>query len=387
MNGKMFSPSQLRAGLMLKPATPGPANAHYTCTRLRVRRTRLLGREDYMRMLEMDIPQIARFIGEHGYAKEIHTLDSTRFDTDRLEVVLMQNLSEACQNVRELTSGPLRLLTEWYLHRWDIVNIMVILRGKRKGFSKERIADVIAPAGDIDAAAIRYLAEAPSEREVVDRLVLWQLYPIIAKEYAQAKGDVNLSALETRLYRQYYIDLLRKCETGIPGADLFAASVRLEIDLANFRNLIRIRTGTVPEDIREQMLIGGDIPLDEFQRLAGVDEKDAFLTFFRGTHLFPLLVDSYNALFPDAAKAKEEAEKFIAERWLERKRPLHEMERTVNRLRLSRLEQLSKRNPFSILPVLVYLERKKYEVFNIRAIIRGLEDGVPPEKIQQFLVI
>ena len=62
------------------------------------------------------------------------------------------------------------------------------------------------------------------------------------------------------------------------------------------------------------------------------------------------------------------------------------MEMAVTRLRLSRMEQLSKRHPFSVLPVLVYLERKKYEVFNIRAIVRGIEDGIPPEQIQRYIV-
>ena len=71
----------------------------------------------------------------------------------------------------------------------------------------------------------------------------------------------------------------------------------------------------------------------------------------------------------------------------EEKGSLREMEMAITGIRLTRIEQLSKRNPFSILPVIMYLERKKYEVFNIRAIVRGIEDGVPAGQIQRYLVI
>jgi V/A-type H+-transporting ATPase subunit C len=72
---------------------------------------------------------------------------------------------------------------------------------------------------------------------------------------------------------------------------------------------------------------------------------------------------------------------------MEKKRPLHEMEMTVTRIRLAHMERVTKHHPFSVLPVLMYLERKKYEVANIRAIARGIEDNIPSDQIRQYLVI
>ncbi|MCK7508029.1 MAG: V-type ATPase subunit [Desulfobacterales bacterium] len=43
--------------------------------------------------------------------------------------------------------------------------------------------------------------------------------------------------------------------------------------------------------------------------------------------------------------------------------------------------------PFSIHPILVYLEKKKYEVFNLRALARGKESKLPSEKIAEYLVM
>ena len=41
----------------------GPAPYIYTSTRLRVRKAKLLPRDDYLRMQNMSLPEIARFIG------------------------------------------------------------------------------------------------------------------------------------------------------------------------------------------------------------------------------------------------------------------------------------------------------------------------------------
>jgi V/A-type H+-transporting ATPase subunit C len=367
-------------------AAPGISNTRYVCTRLRVRRKNLIKHDDYMRMLNMSIPQIARFIGENGYAKEIHTLAGSRSEIDRIEIALVENLAASCQDVRSLTSGSLILLTDWYLHRWDIVNVMIILRGKKRGLPHEKIREILIPAGDLGPAALAYLLEAGSYEEVIERLSGWRLYPVLSRECRPTQGRCLFSHLENRLYQEYYTDLIRNCRTGIPGADLFLEYIRLEIDLINFRNLIRLRSGPLPADIGEQMVDGGTIPLRDLRDLSAIQEGELFIEAFRKSPLHPLLVDSYRTLFPDAGDPTIEAEKFISGRWVERKRPLHEMEMAVTRVRLTRMEQLSKRHPFSVLPVLVYLERKKYEVFNIRAIVRGIEDGVPAEQIQRYLV-
>ena len=49
----------------------------YVCTRMRVRKTTLLPREEYMRMLNMSLPEITRIIGETEYKQEIDELGTT----------------------------------------------------------------------------------------------------------------------------------------------------------------------------------------------------------------------------------------------------------------------------------------------------------------------
>ena len=197
-----------------------------------------------MRMLQMSIPQIARFLGEHGYAKEIHTLAGSRSEIDRIETALVQNLAATCQDVRSLTSGPLKILTDWYLHRWDIVNVMIILRGKKKGLPGEKIREILIPAGDLGTAALLYLLEAESFEEVVSRLPGWRLYPVLARECRSPVEKCRFSHLEDRLYQQYYADLIRNCRSDVPGSRLPSSS------LSGLRSILPISetfSGSGPE--------------------------------------------------------------------------------------------------------------------------------------------
>ncbi len=49
----------------------GPAPYIYVCTRMRVRKSKLLPKEEYLRMLNMGLPEITRSIEELEYKREI----------------------------------------------------------------------------------------------------------------------------------------------------------------------------------------------------------------------------------------------------------------------------------------------------------------------------
>ena len=52
----------------------GPAPYIYLCTRMRVRKSKLIQRDEYFRMLNMSLPEITRVIEETAYKKEIDEL-------------------------------------------------------------------------------------------------------------------------------------------------------------------------------------------------------------------------------------------------------------------------------------------------------------------------
>lgn len=359
----------------------------YVCTRLRVRKTSLLSGEVYMRMLGMNIPEITRFLGEHGYGTEIHDLVQQYHGIDLIEVALNRNLARSFQEVIRLTPGPLKTLTTWYLNRWDINNVMSILRALHKGMSRAWIRSFIVPAGELNREDLERVIAEKSVEGAIERLARWRLYPTLLGEYTREPEKGRFARTENALYRRYYADLLADCETGLRGAPILADYIRLELDITNFRNLLRLRSVGARCDCATDIIPGGTIPVAGFQELEGIPDRKSFVSWFRATRILPLLIQALRTLREDPAIGEAEALDFIWERWSQRRRPMHEVEMAVAHLRLGRMDRVSKLEPFSVLAILDYLERKKYEVFNIRAIARGISFGIPADEIRHYLVI
>ncbi|KQC04453.1 MAG: ATP synthase subunit C [Methanoculleus sp. SDB] len=345
----------------------GPGPYTYVCTRMRVRKAKLLPREDYLRMLNMSLPEITRFIEETEYKAEIDELSPSFSGIDLVEVALSWNLAKEYQKILEITPGALHQFMQSYLRRWDIQNFLTILRGKQQGVSAGRIKEVLIPAGKLNRAFLdRLLAEDSVER-IADAMKGKRLYPVLERELPGALETGSFAQLENELYKGFYNELLIDAKSGVKGGFAFLAYIRLEIDFMNVQNLFRLRSGTVEGDIRTLMIPGGSFSIDELQRIAAIENAGDFIDAVQKKGG----LQSVTGLLED----------------IRNHRPIHEIEIELTRIMLAEMERLSKRYPFSICPVLVYLEKKKYEVQNLRSLARGKEAHLPTERIQSYLVV
>ncbi|MDO9033693.1 MAG: V-type ATP synthase subunit C [Methanoregula sp.] len=340
----------------------------YICTRMRVRKTTLLPREEYMRMLNMNLPEITRLIGETDYKQEIDELGTTFKGIDLIEVALSWNLAKEYQKIQEITPGTLKQFTRAYLHRWDIQNVLTILKGRLQGAKTGKIKEILIPAGSLDRVALdRLLAEESSDK-IVEMLKGYRMYPqVFAREYPLSKESGSYSQLENELYKQFYSEIISEAESGIKGGKLFLDFIRLEIDIKNVKTLFRLRADTFEEDARAMYIEGGTLSAADFVTLNTMKDQNEFI---------------------DALKEKIRQKSIIALLdELRSEKAIRDVENRLTRVQLEQMERMSKRNPISIHPILVYLERKKYEVFNLRALARGKESKLPSEKIAEYLVV
>jgi V/A-type H+-transporting ATPase subunit C len=340
----------------------------YICTRMRVRKTTLLPREEYMRMLNMNLPEITRFIGETDYKQEIDELGTTFKGIDLIEVALSWNLAKEYQKIQEITPGTLKQFTRAYLRRWDIQNVLTILKGRLQGAKTGKIKEILIPAGSLDRVALdRLLAEESSDK-IVEMLKGYRMYPqVFAREYPLSKESGSYSQLENELYKQFYSEIIAEAESGIKGGKLFLDFIRLEIDIKNVKTLFRLRADTFEEDARSMYIQGGALSAANFVALNTMKDQNEFI---------------------DTLKEKVRQKSIIALLdELRSEKAIHDVESRLTRVQLDQMERMSKRNPISIHPILVYLERKKYEVFNLRALARGKESKLPSEKIAEYLVV
>ena len=348
-------------------AMTGPAPYIYVCTRTRVRKAKLIPAEEYARMLNMSLPEITRFIEETEYKKEIDELGTSFHGIDLIETSLSWNLAKEYQSILDITPGTLKDFTKAYLKRWDIQNVLTILRGKMQGLKPGKIKEVLIPAGSLDRVFLDRLLLEESPDRVADTLKGTDLYPIVSRDVGHAVESGSFSQMENELYKQFYAGLLVTAKSGLKGGAQFLSFIQLDIDITNIRNLFRLRADKLIEDARSMMIPGGTFPVDELQQIYSIKDQNEFIdTLQKRMTVKPI---------QDALEEMKGA------------RSGHEIDVGLTRSQLEQMERLSKINPFSVHPILVYLERKRYEVANLRAIARGKESNLSADRIRACLVI
>jgi len=339
----------------------------YVCTRMRMRKAKLLPKEEYMRMLNMSVSEITRIIGETEYKQEIDELGTTFRGIDLIEVALSWNLAKEYQKIQEITPGSLKQFTQVYLRRWDIQNVLIILRGKMQGEKIGKIKEILVPAGSLDRGSLDRMLSEESPDRIIEMLKDHRMYPVLASEYPAAKESGSFSRMENELYKHLYANIINDAKAGVKGGSSFLYYIRLEIDIRNVKTLFRLRADKLEEDTRDMFISGGTLTAGDFASMNAVKDQNEFIDMLKAN----IRNDTLHALLDE----------------LKSRKGVHDIEARLSRVQLEQMEKMSKRNPFSIHPVLVYLEKKKHEVFNLRALARGKESRLPSEKIVDYLVM
>ncbi|HII76603.1 MAG TPA: ATP synthase A1 subunit C [Methanolinea sp.] len=345
----------------------GPVPYIYVCTRMRVRKAKLLPREEYLRMLNMGLSEITRFIEETQYKKEIDELATSFHGIDLIEIALSWNLAKEYQNIQKITPGTLKDLTRAYLRKWDIQNVLTVLRGKLHGERSGKIREVLIPAGELDKHFLDRLIEEPTPERIIEALKGKGVYPLLSRSFEGGVKEEFLPRVENELYKQFYAELVSMAMSGIKGGKQFMDYITLDIDITNISNMFRFRADQSGEEMMAAIIPGGTISPQQIQRLMYIRDRNEFIDA-----LVPLV--KVRVLRELLEKLREE-------------KSIREIEIDLIKVQLAEMESMSKLHPFSIHPILAYLEMKKYEIFNLRALARGKESNLTPDRIRGYLVI
>ncbi|MBU4374793.1 MAG: V-type ATPase subunit, partial [Euryarchaeota archaeon] len=170
----------------------------YIVARVRAMKSKLIPKEMYPRFLNMEIPEITRFIGESEYKKDVDELAKKYRGTDLFEHALNQNLAMTYRKLIEVAQNEAKFLITEYLRSWDIWNIKTVIRGKFSGASEEEILEDIVSAGQLRYRDIVEIVKMGSVEGVIAALATTPYYSVL-KEY---KG--NVAEIENALDKWYY---------------------------------------------------------------------------------------------------------------------------------------------------------------------------------------
>lgn len=332
----------------------------YFNARVLAMRGRLLPKETYSKFLQMEIPEIARSLGESEYKTEIEQLGKRYRGVDLVEYSLNRNLAKTFHGLIKKAMGELQELLVDYMRYYDIENITTVLRGKLSGIKEDELREALIPAGALPEAELNRLIEASYDE------TLEMLRKMGYAHAVEWLTDRPLPEVEDLLIKDYYSTLLEDTSGGSKNMKMFNDFVRMEIDFMNLINFLRLkRDAEAPGKVMEYMIDGGALlPMNKLKALASM-ELDEVLASVERLRYFR---ESPGAL----TGVKDQ---------------LTQLEAALLKFQLDHAVRVARQNPLSILVVLSYVLAKRSEVANVRNIVRGKEGDLPTDLIRAQLVV
>ena len=342
-------------------------NYAYTATRAKAMKSLLIKEEDYNKMLQLSVSELARFTSEAGYSKEVTELADKTEGVDLVERATYAYMANTFKALLNGAQGELYTLMAAYLQKWDNWNIKVILRGKSYGLSVEEIRADLVPAGHMSTEDLERLIAYESSEEILAAYSKAESVDIPADLIAEYKATGNLGHIEDFIDKFQYVRLIKVIPTNSIPTRMFSEYIREEIDIRNLETILKLKIEEVDgEKILEYVIPGG----------RQIDAK-----------LAKQLVDAKTVedTYPDLAQL--DFYDYIKELIDAGNMTVRDLILRTKRYEIAEAKKFSQEYPLSILPVIDYMINMENEARNIRTIARGIESGLDKETIKGLLVI
>ncbi|MCS7119063.1 MAG: V-type ATP synthase subunit C [Archaeoglobaceae archaeon] len=325
----------------------------YIVARTKVMKSKLLKAEDFRKLLNMDFDEIMRFLEETEYKKEIDEIAYKYTGPKLLDYALFTNLAKTYRKIYSVSFGNPKILIGQYLRRWDVWNLINILRGKNANLPNEVVEDTLVPAGELSSEYLKSLLTKDINE------IIKEFEGTIYHEALSKLGSTSLSFIEDQLWKSYYKALISIKAEDIE-TKVFLNFVKMEIDLRNVKTLLRLKAeGDTAEDIIARIVPGGyELTEDESRKLA-TTSFDEMLRALEGFWFWKV------SSVDDLARTEIEFDRI----WIEA------------------IAKRASNYPLSILPVLQYIILKKVEVDDLRILGWGKWHKLPNEELEKQMVI
>lgn len=247
----------------------------YGNTRLRARKAELLAAADYDALLGADLDAVQALLSQTVYRRELEAAQTGQSGKLALHEALRRHLARVLAELRAFYQGRSRELVDILLARYDLDNLLAVLRGQVRAQPAERTRLAVIPFGRLGGPAGDEIALQREPAAAVELLVSWRLPdPTTARALTHAWPEFertqDLAALEHALATAHALRIDQSLLEASPNADPLRELVARERDAANVLALLRLREALQLGELAESpaladlLLTGGNIRPERF---------------------------------------------------------------------------------------------------------------------------
>lgn len=338
----------------------------YTYARVSAMKSKLIKRDDYQKLLKMKVAEIAKFLQETEYKREIDELAVSQLGIHHVEAALNKNLVRAFRKLKKIAEGNLRIIIEEYLKRKDISNLKSVFRGKFTSADERYVESLLIPAGSFSRTYLMQLFRKESIEEIAKSIPFVDLKEAVAKY----KEQHSLFDIENALDRHYYSEILEFSKHIPKQGNLFRTFLEHEIDVLNIKTILRLKREQFDSKEIEKYLFFSGARIKKHALLALARMADA-------NEAVAALKKMGYGNAPESRSADNNSKEGGA---------IMDFELQLNHHLLDRAALLLHQNPLSIDVILGFMFAKEIEIRNLKTIIKGKQLGLDEAFMARELV-
>jgi len=290
--------------------------------------------------------------------------------THAIESALRSSAGAAFAQILAAAPPEPRRLIALQLNRWDVANVVALLRARLAGAEPHEALAGVLPIGELDESQLGELAAETNMEGLADALTTWK-HPIafeLRRAVHECGAPHDPRALERALYGAYFTWALAQLRVGDPQQRLVRDCICRHIDMMNLVALLtRIRQKKEAGSVYGELFERGTLEEKSLLELRSCETlEDAFES----------LVDTY--LAPGV-------EKGILT--YGQSQSLGVMERFLEAVAVERACRLFRQDLLGIAVPLGFIWRKYCECVNLRLLARGALFRMPANAVRQELIL
>lgn len=344
----------------------------YLHIRLRTRIQRRFSRAAYMRLLEMDLPQMTHFMSEAGYGEQARALGLTRKGSALIRMMVEGILQSEMAALRKICACS-TLARAWlglYAWKYDLLQLRFVLRARTAGMHPQSPPVMLVWLGNLPREVYNRLLSAERIDPEGEELKPFRPSPFWStlQDFFGGKG-LDPEVLEFSLLLNFYRDTLVPMAHGLPEGDPGRSLLLAEIHLVNFSTLLAGRiAGLTPTELQPRLITEGIWAREERMR--------EILAMAEWPPLLQALGENDRSGF--FATMLKEGELPTTERGFER---------LARQAFLRSAKKTLSSSTFSPASLVAYIILLEVEARNLAALASGKEAGVSREEQEEYLVV